>query len=373
MKCTVLFGLVTTGLAIPLAEKPTALDAAAPSADPSISLINKYREFITAHNGAAAHLPPANVQSYNLCGICQAMYVHGSCSSAASATSSMRSFMQQRYAELANNASMLSNLGQPKLQADLAGASAKVGSDLKCEDDSELWWDQCSKVPCMNGMQGIDQSCKYRVAPSTPLIADGDDITNPLGGSTLRAKEHFERSTGKAEVRPGGRRDFESNVEMRIGLHAFTYSYVHSHCGAGADLRMTGMGCHFPRKRWCLYEAFLSHYQSCGNIYCAGCLWTCVKQKDQQAQLESHGTVTYTPSTSLLDTILPQECVQNVDAPEANNPEFRKSLCLDPTLVARDCLDPSCLTSLHGKFSSNSSHGKFSSNSSSSLPGGLPF
>jgi hypothetical protein len=296
-------------------------------------LLQAYRQRIQQEYGDLSRLPPTDYPHYNLCGMCHAMFRLGKCASPKQVTKDVVQSLKQTYVELATNTTILDMIvhaaaGQgiidaPRRNRITLGTSAAVEQKLKCEDDSQIWWDTCSVLPCMNGMAGIDSRCKYRVAPDSLHVDSltGVDGSDPFLGSIEEASKHFVRRT-KLTALPGGVADFTSLVTLQLGMHTFSSTYFHTHCGAGMDLRGISMACHFPRKRWCTQLGALAHYRECKKLFCDSCLWTCKKKTEDQA--------IYPPSTSLLDTILPQECVQDVDTLEANV-TFRRAVCDDPS------------------------------------------
>ena len=331
----------------------------------------------TSSTSSSARAGSSNVSfpaGYDGCAMCQAMYHHGVCSSAANATNATIEGTRANLQMIANRIESLlaarkkaeagGHLGKdraPGAPADpahiadpvrtfssekdtdlhysrrlklIAGAKAAAG-ELKCHDDSNVWWDACKALPCMNQMKGVDETCKYRVAPA------GVPGANPLGGSmrgslsqlrkhfftksqfqTEQSLKHQNGSLGE-ELRRSIR--LEEKVADEVGDIASSYTYFHARCGAGVDLRTVSMQCHFPAKRWCLESGALIHYEECKRSFCSSCLWTC-KTDAERAKLE--GAV-YPPSSSLLDTILPQECIQNTTMLPMDK-GFRLSMCDNP-------------------------------------------
>ena len=93
-----------------------------------------------------------------------------------------------------------------------------------------LWWDECSKLPCMNGMAGLDSSCKYRVVHPTTATDHG---TNPGGGTPPSTEDVLRYMLGSA------------GSDKRFGQ---MFNQLHSFCGARFDPRSLSMACHFSSK-----------------------------------------------------------------------------------------------------------------------------
>jgi hypothetical protein len=117
------------------------------------------------------------------------------------------------------------------------------------------------------------------------------------------------------------------------------YVYMHAHCGAGVDHRTISLQCHFPAKQWCLLTGAVAHVRTCGKLFCEPCLWTCKTPSDKALSsnatpaLLAKGPAVYVPSNDLLDTILPQECVQDPDT-DYKDLKFKTSSCDSPIRIA---------------------------------------
>lgn len=291
-------------------------DSAASGQLPSLStpLQKQERSSLDENDDDSDSDGSADLEGYDLCSMCQAMFTRGRCSTAEKAT--METVSQVR-AGITRGVKFYS---QHKIKSSLyldppmEGHALYRVRELQCRDDSALWWDSCSKLDCMNNMEGIDSKCKYRIANYTE---------NPLEGS--------------AEMMMRQNKDFFFNMTKGSPMPSlFTMAYFHSHCGSGFDRRMVWLGCHFPAKRWCSAAGFSFHIRAgCTHTYrCNGsvpCLWGCggtgSEAPNWLAPYESVGNV--------LDTVLPRECTQpdisGLDGdgldPESFQSQIRASSC----------------------------------------------
>ena len=325
--------------------------------------LEAYRRYITELRHGRRDQFSA-VQGYDLCSMCQAMYWDGSCSSPEDATDDtvdrLRAslddlaeiaidvkeksyFYQAQMAVKGGRGGARKSLSDPhewSKNLDIIQNTSRVMDEIQCEDDGELWWDTCSKLDCMNNMEGVDPSCKYHVAP---------DDENPLDGSKTGLYEHTAAHYSKDSVMTYVSDDFgdhriankslaelpEFGVQVMLGYYQTSFTYVHAHCGAGVDQRTVSMQCHFPGKQWCVMVGAIQHYMMCGKIFCEPCLWTC-KTRAQMSKLASEtpahyrkGPAIYVPSSDVLDTMLPQECIQDPNTQESAA-DFKISSCDDP-------------------------------------------
>jgi hypothetical protein len=307
---------------------------------------------------------------YDLCELCNAMYRHGKCASAEIAT---KGLVHGARSQLANKAvRILERRGlAPNVNASLHETNVKM-YNLGCEDDSALWWNACSKLSCMADMEGIDSTCKYRIASMdhNPLggsemeavmhsdtedndisqfddVHGDDDALDSSGGwnpddlnqatkSKAKAKALKARTTMLNEQGSGDQGSGGAAVYVDPQKHKamIFQNYYHAHCGAGLDIRMVQMACHFPAKRWCVKLGAMNHVKQCGNVFCnkKPCLWTCTTSE----QLVKSGRV-YDTATNLVDSMLPRECEQDVDT--LFSPSDHSSGWPLPTRVSA-CADP---------------------------------
>ena len=293
------------------------------------ALLEPYRNLI--RNQEEPEDEPS-LAGYDLCSMCQAMFRDGECSSARNATTNTIKALRAKLDNRAVRLSAAVGAAPPQLSAALAYTHVELGK-LECEDDSAIWWDSCSKLSCMNNMEGVDVSCKYRVAQMS---------ANPMGGSEMGAVMHAQ----KAASRKGSM----NTTNPRLPAAIFQ-NYFHSHCGAGFDIRTVGMACHFPAKQWCVKLGAISHVNQCKGMFCGKkpCVWTCKKKaaeagsgdeddpEDELVSEEDRSTrhVVYETASTLLDTVLPRECHQEVDVTLPPGPDgwpkpTRISTCANP-------------------------------------------
>ena len=146
------------------------------SADAAFDVLERYRSFVRSNSAGSPAVPTRD--GYELCSMCQAMYTRGSCSSSDKATASVREKLGSDLDSLAQSCAKMKrpeNLAKvaEKAMASLAaeghaqtfdqvykaaseridrqlsnvtGAQYAIRSELTCPDDSQLWWDTCSKV-----------------------------------------------------------------------------------------------------------------------------------------------------------------------------------------------------------------------------------
>lgn len=308
------------------------------TASEGLPLMEAYRLAIKAKQGDQAHVPPKDVPGYDMCAMCKAMYVHGKCSSADKAESELKEYLSPHFNSLASNVTRLDYLlGStptdpqfPHFTPDVLkakyrlknihGTARMLDQDLKCEDDSDIWWKTCSNVPCMNNMEGIDSSCKYRIA--------SPDF-NPLGGSIENGHTMLEKGIGVV-AKQGSKTALASLVAFELGMNTFSVTYYHAHCGAGFDLRSVNAACHFPKKRWCTQMGAQAHYRECASMFCTSCLWNCRTALEQSLPPDYGSYPVHKPiASSLLDTVIPQECMQD-EWTQLSEPTFRQMCCNDP-------------------------------------------
>lgn len=230
----------------------------------------------------------ADLKGYELCSMCQAMFKQGKCSSAEEATTDMLTQVRTVIHGGQTQYHKVGIEGEMTLDAATIARVVDRTKELTCADDSAVWWDACSKLDCMNNMEGIDRKCKYRIA---------SHMENPLAGSAeLALKRNEELFFGMKKGSP---------VPSLLSM-----SYFHSHCGAGFDRRMVWLGCHFPAKRWCIAVGFSYHVKvGCEHNYRCNstvpCLWKCGDAGTSEDWLEP-----YEKANSVFDTLVPRECRQ---------------------------------------------------------------
>ena len=304
----------------------------------------------------------SKVHGYDLCTMCKAMYHEGKCSSADNATETSLQVANQtldrvtstiHWTEAKREWEIKQGLRRKLRATNWAGdlkilddTRVAMNEDVRCEDDGDIWWDTCAKQPCMNNMKGIDSSCKYRVAPQT---------VNPLGGDSkgaiAHAFKHLTSYVDRGDLTDGKMHSdqelmanvsllpLEFQVAVLAGHYYPAYVYMHAHCGAGVDHRTISLQCHFPAKQWCLLTGAVAHVRTCGKLFCEPCLWTCKTPSDKALSsnatpaLLAKGPAVYVPSNDLLDTILPQECVQDPDT-DYKDLKFKTSSCDSPIRIA---------------------------------------
>lgn len=301
-------------------------------------------------------------EGYDLCKMCKAMYVDGTCSSAQDQTDAnvedMREKLSRMTTVVKNTAAKRAwekqwGLRQKHVNISTRHTDKQWADDLeyieqtreslkemRCEDDGDVWWDTCAKQPCMNNMEGIDASCKYRVAA---------EAENPLGGDfkgvIAHAFKQHPTEVDKEDALDGKNYTNEEmmanvtllppefQIQVLMGYYTGSFAYMHAHCGAGVDQRSVALQCHFPAKKWCLQVGAFAHVKTCGKMFCEPCLWTCKTRAEKtliaNATPTGLGPALYIPSNDLLDTLLPQECVQDPDMDEADA-NFKVSSCDNP-------------------------------------------